>query len=41
MPLWFFIVLLVVLAVAVILAIAMGMSRRSANGQNTTIIERK
>jgi hypothetical protein len=40
MPLWFFILLLVVLALAVILAIAMGVGRRSADGQNTTIIER-
>ena len=40
MPLWFFILLLVVLVFAVILAIAMGVSRRSANGQHTTIIER-
>jgi hypothetical protein len=40
MPFWFFILLLVVLAVALILAIAMGVSRRSASGRQTTIIER-
>lgn len=41
MPAWFLVVLLVVLAFAVLLAIAMGYSRRSVNGQNTTIIERR
>jgi hypothetical protein len=40
MPVWFLVVLLVILAVAVVLAIGMAYSRRSAGGQNTTIIER-
>lgn len=39
MPLWFFLLLAVLLAAAVILAVAMGFGR-SAGGQNTTIIER-
>ena len=41
MPVWFLVVLLVVLAFAMLLAITMGYSRRSANGQNTTVIERR
>jgi hypothetical protein len=40
-PLWFLIVLLAIVAVAVALAIGMAFSRRSANGQNTTIVERR
>ena len=40
MPAWFLVVLLSVLAFAVLLAILMANSRRSAGGQNTTIIER-
>ena len=40
MPVWFIVVLLLVLAFAVLLAIGMAYSRRSAGGQNTTIIER-
>jgi len=40
MPAWFLVVLLGVLAFAVLLAILMANSRRSAGGQNTTIIER-
>jgi hypothetical protein len=40
-PAWFLVVLLVILAFAVLLALTMGYSRRSANGQNTTIIERR
>ena len=41
MPVWFFIVLLLVLLFAVGLAVAMRSSRGSASGQNTTIIEKK
>ena len=43
MPVWFFVVLAIVLLVAVFLALAMGFGRRraSAGGQNTTIIERR
>lgn len=40
MPVWFLVLLLVILALAVVLAIGMAYSRRSAGGQNTTIIER-
>ena len=40
MPVWFLVLLLVLLAFAVVLAIGMAYSRRSAGGQNTTIIER-
>lgn len=40
MPVWFLVLLLAVLAFAVLLAIGMAYSRRSA-GQNTTIIERR
>jgi hypothetical protein len=40
MPVWFLVLLLAVLAFAVLLAIGMTYSRRSA-GQNTTIIERR
>ena len=41
MQLWFLIVLLVIVAVAVVLAIGMAASRRNANGQNTTIVDRR
>ena len=43
MPVWFFVVLAIVLLVAVFLALAMGFGRRrgSAGGQNTTIVERR
>ena len=40
MPTWFLLVLLGVLAFAVLMAILMAYSRRSAGGQNTTIVER-
>jgi hypothetical protein len=40
MPVWFLVVLLVVLAFAIVLSIGMAYSRRSAGGQNTTIVER-
>ena len=40
MPVWFLVVLLVLLAFAIVLAIGMAYSRRGAGGQNTTIIER-
>jgi hypothetical protein len=40
MPVWFLVLLLVILALAIVLAIGMAYSRRSAGGQNTTIIER-
>jgi len=40
MPVWFLVVLLVILAFAVVLAIGMAYSRRAAGSQNTTIIER-
>jgi hypothetical protein len=39
MPVWFLIVLLLVLLFAVGLAVAMRASRGSASDQNTTIIE--
>jgi uncharacterized membrane protein YqiK len=39
-PVWFLVVLLVVVAVAVLLAITMR-SRYSPGGQNTTIVERR
>ena len=41
MPLWFLIVLLVIVALAVALAVGMAFNRRSANGQQTTIVERR
>ena len=43
MPVWFFVVLAIVLLVAVFLALAMGFGRRRAStgGQNTTIVERR
>jgi hypothetical protein len=41
MPVWFLVLLLAVLAFAVLLAVGMAYSRRSATGQNTTIIERR
>ena len=42
MPVWFFILLAVLLAVAVVIALSMGVGRRSAGGgQNTTIVERR
>jgi hypothetical protein len=41
MPTWFFLVLLVILVFAILLAVAMAYSRRSgSNGQNTTVVER-
>jgi hypothetical protein len=40
MPVWFLVLLLVIVAFAIVLAIGMAFSRRSASGQNTTIIER-
>ncbi len=40
MPLWFLVVLLIIVAFAILMALTMGYSRRSAGGQNTTIIER-
>jgi hypothetical protein len=39
MPVWFFVLLAIVLVVAVALAFSMGFARRSAGGQNTTIVE--
>jgi hypothetical protein len=43
MPVWFFVVLAIVLLVAVLLALTMGFARvrGSAGGQNTTIVERR
>jgi hypothetical protein len=44
MPVWFFILLGLIVVVAVVLAITMGFTRRSvgsAGGQNTTIVERR
>ena len=41
MPLWFLIVLLVIVALAVLLAVGMAFSRRSTDGQRTTIVERR
>ena len=41
MPTWFLVLLLAILAFAVVLAIGMAYSRRSAAGQNTTIVERR
>ena len=41
MPVWFLVLLLALLFAAVLLALGMGYSRRSAGGQNTTIIERQ
>jgi hypothetical protein len=43
MPVWFFVLLAIVLLVAVVLAVTMGFGRvrGSAGGQNTTIIERR
>jgi hypothetical protein len=42
MPVWFFVLLAIVLLVAVVLALTMGFGRRgSAGGQNTTIVERR
>lgn len=41
MPLWFFILLAIVVLVAVLLAISMAYrGRSSVGGQNTTIVER-
>ena len=40
MALWFLVVLLIIVAFAVLMALTMGYSRRSAGGQNTTIVER-
>ncbi|HJR94520.1 MAG TPA: hypothetical protein VJ807_03735 [Gaiellaceae bacterium] len=41
MPTWFVVLLVAILAFAVLLAIGMAYSRRSAAGQNTTIVERR
>lgn len=41
MPVWFLVILVVVLAFAVLLAVAMGYSRRSRSGQSTTIVDRR
>jgi hypothetical protein len=44
MPVWFFVVLGVIVLFAVVLALTMGFGRRSAGGsggQNTTIVERR
>ena len=43
MPVWFFVVLAILLLVAVLLALTMGFGRfrGSAGGQNTTIVERR
>ena len=43
MPVWFFVVLAIVLLVAVLLALTMGFGRfrGSGGGQNTTIVERR
>ena len=40
MPTWFVVLLVAILAFAALLAIGMAYSRRSAAGQNTTIVER-
>jgi hypothetical protein len=40
MPVWFFVLLAIILLVAVVFAVAMGFGRRSVGGQNTTIVER-
>lgn len=40
MPVWFFVLLAIILLAAVALAVAMGFGRRSVGGQNTTIVER-
>ena len=39
MPVWFLVLLLLILAFAVVLALGMAYSRRSAGGQNTTIVK--
>jgi len=41
MPVWFFVLLAIILLVAVVFAVAMGFGRRSAGGQNTTIVDRR
>jgi hypothetical protein len=43
MPVWFFVLLAIVLLVAVLLALTMGFgrARSAAGGQNTTIVERR
>jgi len=42
MPIWFFVLVILVVIVAALLAIAMAhRGRASAGGQNTTIIERE
>ena len=42
MPVWFFVVLAIILLVAVLLALTMGFGRfRGSAGQNTTIVERR
>jgi hypothetical protein len=40
MPLWFLLVLLAILAVAVVLAVSMAVSRRSNSGTDVTIVDR-
>ena len=40
MPVWFLVLLLVILAFAIVLANGMAYSLRGAGGQNTTLIER-
>ncbi len=39
MPVWFFVLLAIILLFAVVLAAAMGFGRRAVGGQNTTIVE--
>lgn len=39
MPVWFFVLLAIILLFAVVFAAAMGFGRRSVGGQNTTIVE--
>ena len=43
MPVWFFVLLAVIVLVAVVMAITMGFRRSGAGagGQNTTIVERR
>jgi hypothetical protein len=41
MPVWFFVLLAIILLLAVVFAVAMGFGRRSVGGQNTTIVERR
>jgi len=42
MPVWFFVLLILVVLIAAVLAVAMAYrGRASAGGQNTTIVERE